>query len=255
MAFASTASLLGRVTSVRPRAPIEVLAREMAGRLLRCAALLSAGGVLAGCTAFTPYPNQWSRPKAERIGECPLIAGRYRNAATEVTTIVYPLTRSGGLGGGPGWSGTHLLALSLDASLRDSGPWVEVEQPDDRTLVIKTPVWSNETEQEVKRVLSRSKGEFACAEGTLSVSMRTKSAAEAAGLSEGWTALGLLLGSAEIHAERHLFTRAENGDLMMEVQETRTGVERFVIPHGDANSFYMRWTPYRPFDAVPRGAR
>jgi hypothetical protein len=90
--------------------------------------------------------------------------------------------------------------LGLDASLRDSGPWVEIEQPNDRTLVIKTPVWSNE-------------------------------------------------------AERHLFTRAENGDLVMEVQQTRTGVDKFVIPHGDANSFYMRWTTYRPFDAAPAGAR
>lgn len=85
--------------------------------------------------------------------------------------------------------------------------------------------------------------------------MRTKSAAEAAGLSEGWTALGLLLGSAEIHAERHLFTRAQNGDLVMEVQQTRMGVDRFVIHSGDANSFYMRWTPDRPSDAVRPGAR
>jgi hypothetical protein len=115
--------------------------------------------------------------------------------------------------------------LGLDASLRDSGPRVEIEQPNDRTLVIK------------------------------SVSMRTKSAAEASGLSEGWTALGLLLGSAEVHAERHLFTRAESVDLVMEVQQTRTGVDKFVIPHGDANSFSMRWTPHRPFDAVPAGAR
>ena len=159
----------------------------------------------------------------------PPYRGSVSESATEVTTIVYPLTRSGP-SGGPDWSGTHLLAPGLDASLRDSGPWVEIEQPNDRTLVIRTPVWLNETEQEVKRVLDRSRGDFGCAEGTLSISMRTKSAAEAAGLSEGWTALGLLLGSAEIHAERHLFTRAQNGDLVMEVQQTRWASTGLLFP-------------------------
>lgn len=52
-----------------------------AGRTLSVLVALSLGGCFS--TSYNPeYPQQWPQRSAERVGDCPLVAGRYQNLGT-----------------------------------------------------------------------------------------------------------------------------------------------------------------------------
>jgi len=52
-----------------------------AGRTLSVLVALSLGGCFS--TSYNPeYPQQWPQRSTERVGDCPLVAGRYQNLGT-----------------------------------------------------------------------------------------------------------------------------------------------------------------------------
>lgn len=221
------------------------------------AAALFACSLVSGCISYqyTSYPYHWSKPVAERIGDCPSISGRYNNHASEITTIPS--------------SGKQLSASRTDASpylvsnlagsyseLQELCKWVDIKQTDENTIAISLGGWLAESEP-INHVLRRASGDFWCEDGKLYVS----------GPSESWakgkteettvlmTTLGIGVGTGGVRLKRGAFSRTMKGDLVMEAQRSAVGVVLFYFPTISADTYYLRWTPYLPPEAAPAEAQ
>ena len=217
-------------------------------------ATLLACGLVSGCISYqyTSYPYHWSKPAADRFGECPRISGRYKDKAAEITKI-------------PG-SGDQLkpsradaspfLAVNLVGGFSDAWgwwQWVDIEQLDDQSLTVTLGPGS----EPIQYVLRRASGDFSCEDGKLYISGPSESLLK--GKTEGTTALmttlGIGVGTGGVRLQRGAFSRTLKGDLVMEAQRSAVGVILFYFPNISAHTYYLRWTPYLPPETAPAEAR
>ena len=218
---------------------------------------LIACSLVSGCISYqyTSYPYHWSKPAADRFGECPRISGRYNDKASEITEI-------------PG-SGDQLrparadaspfLAVNLVGSFSDAWrwwKWVDIEQLDDQSLIV-TMGTSGPGSEPTQHVLHRASDDFSCEDGKLYISGPSESLLK--GKTEGTTALmttlGIGVGTGGVRLQRGAFSKTMKGDLVMEAQRSAVGVVLFYFPNISAQTYYLRWTPYLPPEAAPSEAR
>jgi hypothetical protein len=194
---------------------------------------------LSACIPFSrtgPYPTGWPPLAAVEQGRCPTIAGKYFNhgIVSGEISCVERQTRSKAE-----WNCDPDLSENL-AHLR-GGDWVELRQPDNDTLLVIVP------DNPTPKVLKKSRGDFGCDKAGL-----TKSAAGSVYSEEGRsdlanagvTFLGVMTLSAGITSSALTFRPAQDGSLVMEVEDSLAMYDVLFAVVGTVNGF-VRWEPYR----------
>jgi hypothetical protein len=213
---------------------------------------LIACSLVSGCISYqyTSYPYHWSKPAADRFGECPRISGRYKDKAAEMTKIPSGDRRPAREDASP------FLAVNLVGGFSDAWrwwQWVDIEQLDDQSLTVTLGPGS----EPIKYVLHRASDDFSCEDGKLYISGPSESLFK--GKTEGTTALmttlGIGVGTGGVRLQRGAFSRTMKGDLVMEAQRSAVGVVLFYLPNISAHTYYLRWEPYLPPEAAPAEVR
>ena len=212
---------------------------------------LIACSLVSGCISYqyTSYPYHWSKPAADRFGECPRISGRYKDKAAEMTKIPS--------GDRPAREdASPFLAVNLVGGFSDAWrwwQWVNIEQLDDQSLTVTLGPGS----EPIKYVLHRASDDFSCEDGKLYISGPSESLFK--GKTEGTTALmttlGIGVGTGGVRLQRGAFSKTMKDELVMEAQRSLVGVVLFYFPKINAHTYYLRWAPYLPPEAAPAEAR
>jgi len=153
---------------------------------------LIACSLVSGCISYqyTSYPYHWSKPAADRFGECPRISGRYNDKAAEITKI----PGSGDQLSPARADASPFLAVNLVGGFSDAWrwwQWVDIEQRDDQSLTV-TMGPSGPGSEPIQHILHRASDDFSCEDGKLFISGPSQSLFK--GKTEGTTALMTTLG-------------------------------------------------------------
>ena len=207
-----------------------------------------AAACLGGCITTSQLqsePQDWAAPAhPARLGDCPAIAGLYRNDAAE--------------GSAPGehskyrwkngWDGdTHLSSnifhAARDMQMLDAYRTVEIEQPDADTVQVRVPQGSSSP-----LTLKRSDGDFGCKHDRLTISS-TGSAFTSANRSTTFntlsTSLGALVLEGGVGSISRRFYRLADGSLAMEAED-RSAAWFLLFGAHEHRRLFVRWTPAKP---------
>jgi len=193
-------------------------------RFFRLVVLLAVAALLSACATTGDYPADWSPvQQAARVGECPDISGLYANAGTSDTV------------------GVRAPPLA-DLLVIDRAEQVEIRQTPDALVALSRGAGATPAETVFRRAshIDRlSSRQFACPRTLFSDERRLYLSAQPpeSGGSGGYAVAWLWSKNTE-------FQRAENGDLIVRIEEANVLWLAF-IPVGKIRHVWFRYPAVR----------
>ncbi len=177
-----------------------------------CFLIVLVAGHLAGCSRGAEYPDSWPPLKVAESSDCPDISGLYRNGPTNFTFYTSGSSNLFDDLRNEGYLGTHTCS---DCTVRLS--WLDTAYS---TLSVELDGANKGT-----AVLKRSVGDFACADGALTVK-----------ISRGVE--GGLAGTYEVG---HSYFRLAQDGSLIEEQNYKQVSHILIVPGYYPTRSYTRW--------------
>ena len=196
--------------------------------------------LLTGCVTnrVQEYPKDWAAREHQYVGACPAISGNYLNAGQfgeDQNSIAACKPMKYGHGKGE-LDCSNALLHNFGISWSSSPYSVEIQQPDDDTLII-VPTWRGGGEPS-RFELKRSRGKFSCSKDGISFSA----------IDSAFPGMLATVGIAATHltvvadGHKRSLLRAEDGSLVMTVESYSRGL-LLLVPISFSDTYYVMWLP------------
>lgn len=191
---------------------------------------------LGGCVAMdTPqYPEEWAAPDKLGIGDCPALAGVYRDAGRSALVGSVECPKKTSVPGSEAGEWNCSLHLSVNLGLHTRATEIELRQPDDRTLEV---VPHDAPPEEVSTRMLRRGQDFSCDAGGLYIGGTSSAMGNTA-----FTVTGALLLTGGVLNHTRAFARTQDGALVMTVTESKS-LFAWGLPAHFRYTSYVRWVP------------
>lgn len=199
---------------------------------------------LAGCLVKSvnpEYPQEWSRPAANRVGSCPGIAGSYKGAGEANIAFQgvcgspnsrYPASKNE-------WSCSQDLGQNLGINhYQGVSSIVEIRQPDEKSLLVKITYEADAAPVEERTLLLGS--DYNCDNEGLYFSSTGSVMGNPAA-----TAVGAIVLKGGVTSHTRTFFRNSSGELAMTVKSRSAGWN-ILFGFSATGTSYVRWLPVQP---------